>query len=243
MGIQAVTFDFWNTLVREEADHMARRAAAWTAILAGAGHPVEPDDLDRAINAGWYAYVRHWTENVPFGAGDVVEVTLAELGIASDPSLAETMVAVITDPPMQHRPPLNPGVIDVLGTLKDAGVRIGIVCDVGLTPSRILRRYLDIEGVLGFFDHWSFSDEVGVYKPDAKIFRHALEGLGGVAPERAAHIGDLRRTDVFGAQSMGMTAVRYTGVQDDPPMPDAPVIEADHVIGDHSELPGVLGIG
>ena len=66
--------------------------------------------------------------------------------------------------------------------------------------------------LLGYFDHWSFSDEVGWYKPAPEIFRHALDGLGGVAPERAAHVGDLRRTDVAGARAMGMTAVRYRGV-------------------------------
>lgn len=242
MTIEAVTFDFWNTLVREEGDKKDRRATTWLALLAERGHPVEPEALDAAISAGWYEYVRHWTENVPFGARDVVEVMLDRLEIGPDRKLTDAMVAVITDPPLEHRPPLNPGVLDVLGALHGAGVRIGIVCDVGLTPSPVLRKYLELDGALGFFDHWSFSDEVGVYKPDAKIFRHALEGLGGVAPEHAAHIGDLRRTDIFGAQSMGMTAVRYTGVHDDPAMPDAPVIEADHVIAAHAELPEVLGI-
>lgn len=243
MTIEAVTFDFWNTLVREDGDKKDERATAWTALLRDHGRPVEPEALDAAITTGWYAYVRHWTENVPFGAADVIDVMLDELGVDADRPLLDAMLAVITDPPMDTRPPLNAGVIEVLTALRDADVRIGIVCDVGLTPSPVLRRYLEIQGALEFFDHWSFSDEVGVYKPDAKIFRHALEGLGGIAPERAAHVGDLRRTDVFGAQSMGMTSVRYTGVQNDPVMPDAPVIEADHVIDDHTDLPGVLGIG
>lgn len=242
MTIEAVTFDFWNTLVREDRDKKSERAAAWTVILADAGHPVEADALDSAITAGWYEYVKHWTENVPFGASDVIAVMLERLDITADAALADTMLAVIVDPPMDHMPPLNPGVIDTLVALHDAGVRIGIICDVGLTPSPVLRRYLDLQGALEHFDHWSFSDEVGVYKPDAKIFRHALDGLGGVAPGRAAHIGDLRRTDVFGARSMGMTAVRYAGVHDDPAMPDAPIIEADHVITDHAELLGVLGL-
>lgn len=242
MTIRAVTFDFWNTLVREDTDKKDERATAWTALLREHDRPVDPEALDAAINTGWYTYVRHWTENVPFGAADVIGVMLDELGIDADRSLRDAMLAVIVDPPMQTRPPLNDGVIEALTVLRDADVRIGIVCDVGLTPSPVLRRYLDIQGALGFFDHWSFSDEVGVYKPDAKIFQHALEGLGGVEPRHAAHVGDLRRTDIFGAQSMGMTAVRYTGVQDDPAMPDAPVIEADHVIGHHTDLPGVLGI-
>ena len=93
--------------------------------------------------------------------------------------------------------------------------------------------------MLELFDHWSFSDEVGAYKPDPAIFEHALAGLGGVAPSSAAHVGDLRRTDVAGARAMGMTAVRYTGAFDDDSQPDP---EGHHVVGAHAELPGVLGI-
>ena len=113
-------------------------------------------------------------------------------------------------------------------------MRIGIVCDVGMTPAPALREHLDRHDLLGRFTHWSFSDEVGVYKPDPAIFRHALDGLGGVAPERAAHVGDLRRTDVAGARAMGMTAVRYTGVFDDD---SADMPEGDHVVADHARLP------
>jgi FMN phosphatase YigB (HAD superfamily) len=113
------------------------------------------------------------------------------------------------------------------------------VCDVGLTPSTVLRDYLEGHGILGLFDHWSFSDEVGVYKPDAAIFEHALGGLGGIDPTRAAHIGDLRRTDIAGAKAMGMLSLRYRGVTDDDP-DHGP--EGDIVIDDHADLPVALGL-
>ena len=120
------------------------------------------------------------------------------------------------------------------GALRASGLRIGIVCDVGMTPSSALIRLLDDRGLLPLFDHWSFSDEVGVYKPDPAIFRHALAGLGDPAPDRVAHVGDRTRTDVAGAIGMGMVAVRYTGVYDDgdegPP--------ADHVIARHADAAG-----
>jgi putative hydrolase of the HAD superfamily len=135
---------------------------------------------------------------------------------------------------------LTDGVESCLHTLKDAGIRLGIICDVGFTPSATLREHLIRRGVLPLFDHWSFSDDVGAYKPSPVIFEDALEGLGGVPPERAAHVGDLRRTDIAGALDMGMTAVRYTGVFDDDSA-DQP--EADHVVASHHDLPGVLGIG
>jgi len=102
----------------------------------------------------------------------------------------------------------------------------------------VLREHLIRRGLLPLFDHWSFSDEVGAYKPSPVIFEHALEGLGGPEPERVAHVGDLRRTDVAGALGMGMTAVRYTGVFDDD---SADLPEGHHVVADHADLPAVLG--
>ena len=68
----------------------------------------------------------------------------------------------------------------------------------------------------------------------------ALAGLGGIDPAEAAHIGDLRRTDIAGARAMGMTAVRYTGVFDDDSQTEP---EGDLVIADHRLLPGLLKIG
>ena len=129
---------------------------------------------------------------------------------------------------------------ETLARLSGAGLRLGIVCDVGMSPSVVLRGFLEHHGVLGYFDHWSFSDEVGVYKPDRRIFEHALAGLGGVDPARAVHVGDLLRTDVAGAQDMGMVAVRYRAVHDDPgDVGDTGgLFEADHVIDDHAELAG-----
>ena len=107
-----------------------------------------------------------------------------------------------------------------------------------MTPSDILRKHLARHGLLDAFDHSSFSDEVGCYKPDRRIFEHALDGLGARA-ETTAHVGDLRRTDVAGALAMGMTAVRYTGVFDDRSQPEP---EGHHVVADHAELAAALGL-
>ncbi len=80
---------------------------------------------------------------------------------------------------------------------------------------------------------------MGAYKPASAIFQHALDGLGGPVPERVAHVGDLRRTDVAGALAMGMVAVRYTGISDDDSQPEP---EGHHVVAHHGELPAALGV-
>jgi putative hydrolase of the HAD superfamily len=135
------------------------------------------------------------------------------------------------------RPDLCPGVADVLTELSDGGLRVGIICDVGFTPSPILRDWLDGHGVLKFFTGWSFSDEVGWFKPAPEIFAHALAYLD-VPAERVAHVGDLRRTDVAGARSAGLISVRYRGAYDDA----SELAEADIVIDHHDDLIASLGV-
>jgi FMN phosphatase YigB (HAD superfamily) len=61
-----------------------------------------------------------------------------------------------------------------------------------------------------------------------------VSGLGA-RPAEAAHIGDTPRTDIAGAQAAGMTAIRCAGAVDHLEPPDA-----DFVIKDHREIPGIL---
>ena len=131
------------------------------------------------------------------------------------------------------------GVAECLAALRDAGIALGIVCDVGMTPSFVLRDVLREHGILEPFEHWSFSDEVGVYKPDAAIFHHARFGAWGPDPARPPASATAGGPTWRGALGMGMIAVRYRGVFDDTNTdePEAPI-----VTGDLRELPGALGI-
>ncbi len=245
MPIDAVTFDFWDTICRAP-DVAATRARRLDRIGAAldAGRPdlppVDRAELEAALHRLLAEFNRHWAENRQFTYVHGAAFLQAELDRRLDGDARARLEQAITGEDVEgHLPPLTPNVAATIQTLRAAGVRIGIICDVGLAPSRVLRRHLELHGVLDLFDHWSFSDEVGWFKPAEEIFRHALDGLGGIEPGRAAHVGDLRRTDVAGALAMGMTAVRYAGVTDDPADGPEPV-EADHVIIDHADLPAVL---
>lgn len=63
-------------------------------------------------------------------------------------------------------------------------------------------------GLLSFFDTVTDSSSVGVKKPDPKIFEYAL-GVGQVAPNQAAMIGDNLEADVEGALAVGMHAIHF----------------------------------
>jgi HAD superfamily hydrolase (TIGR01549 family) len=238
--LEAVTFDYWQTLMTESSAGQlnALRRAAWAAILADAGVAVRDADLRAAFDRSWSNYVSNWAAGrlytAPDAAADVIQKLGVELSAATRAALIDAMVSTGADADLGAAP----GIGDALRRLKRAGLRIGIVCDVGMTGSPILLEHLERHGLLRLFDHWSFSDVVGWYKPDRRIFEHALAGLG-VDAARVAHVGDRKRTDVGGALGMGMTAVRYTGLFDDPA---AGFPEADHVVASHDELASALGL-
>lgn len=243
MALRAVTFDFWNTLIRaDDAGFRERRLAAWLGLLAGEGIEVDGDRILVAMRHAGQRFDEHWRENRFYGAVAAVDDMVANLGIEVPPAVRDGLVASITDPDPAHDPQPTPNVVAAIDELRSRGVRIGIVCDVGLAPSTTLRRFLAGHGVLDRFDHWSFSDEVGTFKPDAAIFAHALDGLGGIDPGEAAHVGDLRRTDVAGARGIGMAAVRYRGIFDDPGRADdgSDGVEGHAVIADHADLSSAL---
>lgn len=239
-AIEAVTFDYWNTLVYEERGHMrGLRSTAWAGILEDVGFAVERERLDFAFDASWQRYVERWTANEQYVATQAAEDILDDLGFELPPDVRAQLLDAFGRSGEDAELHITNGIEECLHTLKGAGLKIGIICDVGMTPSATLREHLIRHGLLPLFDHWSFSDEVGAYKPAARIFEHALEGLGAPAAERVAHVGDIRRTDVAGARGMGMLSVRYTGISDDQSEAEP---EADHVIAHHRELVDVLGI-
>lgn len=238
--MEAVTFDFWNTLMWEEPGSLKKkRLEVWSESLPRLGVTVEPERLKSAHDAAHQEYVGRWTAGLQFRVEEAVAHMLERLDGQLGAEVEEALVEGFSEGGRRAAVHPSDGVRACLEGLKAEGVRLGIICDIGLTPSTVVRELLERHDLLAFFDGTSFSDEVGRYKPDRAIFEHALESVGGVEPERAAHVGDRLRTDVGGALAIGMTAVRYNGVYED----EAPgVPEANIVVADLAELPALLEV-
>lgn len=232
--IEAVTFDFWNTIAHEPPGTMteARRRAVAAACEEG-GAEVEAERLLAGLEKVGTAHHASWAEGVHFPPRQAAEMLVRALGLegAAEELVAEAFLTAGRGAELK----LAPHVGACLAELDRRGVRLGIVCDVGFTGGALLREFLDRAGLLDRFAGWAFSDEVGHYKPSAQIFEAALGALEA-EPGAAMHIGDLRRTDVAGAAAVGMKTVRYRALQDDPD----PGVEADFVLDDHRELPPLV---
>ena len=233
--IEAVTYDFWETIAREAQETLLeRRTRAWSELLRDSEVP--PETVRRTFEETWRIHSEHWRAGKQFTPVMAVERAVEDLGVAVPDALRSELVEAFADAGATADLIINEGLEETLSELKLRGVRTGIICDVGFTTGEQLREFLDRRGILTLFDGWAFSDEVGVYKPDPAIFARALYSLDDVPADRALHVGDLRRTDVAGARAIGMTSVRYRGANDD--AEDLP--DADHVIDHHVQLIGIL---
>jgi putative hydrolase of the HAD superfamily len=200
---------------------------------------VRVPELEIVHDSAHEQYVGSWSAGRQFRVQEAVEHMLEGLDVDFDTEIAQVLVEGFYEAGRRATIRPSEGVRKCLQELKGAGVRIGIICDIGLTPSPVLCELLERHRLGHFFDGMAFSDDVGHYKPASAIFEHALSLLGGVHPECSVHVGDRRRTDVAGAIAMGMTAVRYNGIYEDDATRQP---EADIVIGNLAALPPLLGI-
>ena len=230
--IEAVTFDFWNTIARVPTGAMteARQRAVAAACESGEVE-VEAELLLSSLEQIGLDWERSWAAGRHLHPGEAAESLVRALGVegAAREMVAEAFLGAGREVELELAPDIGPS----LAALREREIRLGIVCDVGFSGGELLRELLDREGLLGHFSGWAFSDEVGHYKPAPQIFEAALAALGA-EPGAAMHVGDLRRTDVAGAAAHGMRTVRYRGMNDEGEADPGP--EAEFVLDSHREL-------
>ncbi len=92
-----------------------------------------------------------------------------------------------------------PGAKEALEALRNRGLRLAVVSNGDGQAPRRLRE----AGMAEYFEEIIDSGNVGVEKPDPRIFLLTLEKLG-VEPSRAVHVGDFYQVDVLGARKAGL---------------------------------------
>lgn len=109
---------------------------------------------------------------------------------------------------------------DVLPTLvyiHNKGIKLAVISNT-IFEGKLHDSDLKRLGIFKYFDFTIYSSDVGVRKPDSKIFDITLEKLK-VSPDEAIFVGDRLYDDIKGAKSVGMTAIlkekrTYTGEEE-----------------------------
>jgi putative hydrolase of the HAD superfamily len=244
--IEAVTFDFWETLMQDSAENLRRnrdlRIDGLRLALAEAGFDRPREALAAAHDAAGERITALWRRGADAATREQVRLLLECL----EPGLAGALEArawaaleeAYATPALSHMPQARDGAGEALWALRQRGVRIGLISNTGRTPGRVLRMILQRAGLLEHFDGLTFSDEVGIRKPDARIFRWTLNKLGARA-EAAAHVGDNLAADVGGAQAAGLRGIHLVNGVPPPaadPGVDDPGVHADASIVRFADL-------
>ncbi|MEU7873229.1 HAD family hydrolase [Dactylosporangium sp. NPDC049140] len=189
--IEAVCFDYFNTCtraVRRGGGH--RRTAEMLGVDPGEWLALLDRTYDERARGGYPTHLaglrRLCTE---LG----VEPTTAQLREAAELRLAT----------VQADAPLRPETIDVLRTLRSAGVRIAIVSDCWFELPLVLPR----TPLAGVIDAAVYSCQVGHTKPHPAMYATACAQLD-VDPARCLYVGDGGSRELTGAARFGLTAVQ-----------------------------------
>lgn len=200
--LEAVLFDWNNTLVQLE----------WDDECVVAGHRAALGRDDPVFTARW--------RDLLLGDGHgyrPYEELLDELGV-EDPGVFIDREHEVWR--AQYRVLASSAAL--LESLRDRGLKTGLVANSWPDPARILRADAEALGLAVHLDALVVSAEVGVRKPAPEIFLRACAELG-VDPAAALFVGDDLRNDVQGAAGVGMKTTQALWFRAD----DTPGIEAD----------------
>jgi putative hydrolase of the HAD superfamily len=139
---------------------------------------------------------------------DPIEIMRA-IAHGLDPSISDDAIATAVDGRRRRIEhglvAIEPGILGALDRLRAAGIRTALVSDAGFDDVECWDR----SPLRARLDAIAFSYELGVRKPDARIYQHALDALG-VAPRDALFVGDGGSDEHRGARAVGMQTVLVT---------------------------------
>jgi HAD superfamily hydrolase (TIGR01509 family) len=182
-------------------------------VLAGSGVRVTSAALDRAYEASSEFLGRLWSQNRDVPVSEHVRAILAGVdpGLPDrvPPAAQAALLDAYATPALFVPPAVDAGARLALDDLRARGLMLAVVSNTMRTPGATLCKLLERFGLLGYFAHTTFSDEVGVRKPSPEIFALTLRALQ-VEAGAAVHVGDDPVLDVAGAHDAGLRVIQVT---------------------------------
>jgi len=241
MDIRAVAFDVNGTLIRilteDGADHVFRAAAHF---LTYQGIDLRRHDVRemyfRLLKEQQRTSAEEHPEYDAVGIWrDIVEMHRSDFTRALPAAKLEQMplfLAEMCRGISRRRLSLYPHVRKVLGVLRER-CPLAVVTDAQSTWAR---GELHKVGLLDYFDPIVISGDHGFRKPDRRLFRLALDGLG-VAAEHVLYVGNDMYCDIYGAREAGMQTALFDSDQNTEVFPNC---VPDHTITDFRDLLTIL---
>ena len=127
---------------------------------------------------------------------------------------------------------IHPDILSTLKELKESGIKLCLVSNADI----IDKKYWGISPLKEYFDAVIFSCDVGIVKPDGKIYQLAMEKLS-VSPAESIFVGDGGSNELSGAKNCGITTVltEFLTVKDSATRENI-LKSADFVVQDFKQL-------
>jgi HAD superfamily hydrolase (TIGR01509 family) len=238
--VRAVLFDFGHTLVdfrrTQEALHEAYEQIRARIEAVAFMEVHELLDLVERVAGGVDRLVAESYEQRRMEELDQVALFKEALGAIGFDLPADVIDHIVALDHSAYSKSLavEPEVLETLDHLRKDGKCLGLVSNLTLLPD-LVRQDLDRMSLGSRLDATVFSSEVGVRKPDPRIFRVALERLGS-DPAETVFVGDRLYDDISGAEAVGMRAILTRQFRQE----DDPDYQPDAVIEHIGELPEAL---
>jgi putative hydrolase of the HAD superfamily len=208
----SVTFDLWDTLLNDQPGYdKERRDTRCTGMLNTLNSydlkPSRSKLLEAYDKSGTWLQTAWQTHREISTAEQARRIaTEAVVSLPDNLELIRELEDAYVRPVLELPPRLSDEAVETLSGMRDRCLRIGLICNIGRSSGKVLRDLLRDFKILDFFDVTIFSDEVGIRKPDRRIFEVAASGLG-VDISTVVHIGDHPEADAWGAKQAGMRAI------------------------------------
>lgn len=210
--LSAITIDFWNTLLSNLGSEQRQqlREVALKEVLVKENVQFDEANFSKAFDTVLEQFKNVWfTEQRTLLTREISALLLQQFNCTPSQESLEYLTYSFANGVVQDPPEILPHVKKSLEILsKDFS--LGVVSDTYYSPGKQLREVLKHHNILQHFTSFSFSDETGVSKPHHKAFTFVLEDFNANAIE-SLHIGDIRKTDILGANALQMDSILYTG--------------------------------
>ncbi len=204
---KAILFDLDDTLF----DHQRASTMALQVMHAEFAAAADFDEFSRTHGEVLEEFHQHFL-NGKYTLDQARIARMKKLFAAFDLSIDEnTAQRAASSYRAQHQAnrALVPGARELLDALRGQ-TRLGLVTNNSTIEQHEKLRALDIAH---YFDTIVISEDVGVTKPDSRIFEIALERIGASANE-VVFVGDSWRNDIEGARNAGIATVWLKHVKD-----------------------------
>lgn len=210
LDVDVVVFDKGNVLLldpiievlKRQKHEFAKELGNYQGMNVITANEIEEvwTQVNNTIN---YPFCGHFTQEE-----GLVHETLNRLGIVITDYIISSFLYIYREGLRKviEEDPRTQEVRNVLQELKYIGKRLGVFSN---DRQEGLNLEFELMKLNGFFEYAMSSEELGIEKPDLRVFEHIASHFSDVPRERIVYVGDVPLVDIEPAKRVGMMTIHY----------------------------------